>query len=308
MKNMKKLLIVLIASILFMPGVLAGSKYTVKFNKNGGTGTTSKVVCTVNKKCTLTSNSFKKTGYIFDGWNTKKDGSGKSYKDKSKVKNLVKKGTVTLYAQWKPIAYTIKFNGNGNNSGKTASLLCTYGSKCKLTKNNFVRDGYNFIGWNTKKDGSGISYNDKQKVKNLTNKNNKTIKLYAQWENVAQYIANNVDVKLTGFKNGASNNSYATIYISNDTDDVINISTYARANNYNLNYLQGTTEDGYACNLKSGYYVNITYYRATLWKYAWDDKYYDMYLDNESQGFLPIIYKGKYYHIIFDKNGTISVE
>ena len=55
------------------------------------------------KSYELTANKFKRKGYTFAGWNTKADGSGKSYKNKANIKNLTSKNgkTVTLYAQWK---------------------------------------------------------------------------------------------------------------------------------------------------------------------------------------------------------------
>jgi uncharacterized repeat protein (TIGR02543 family) len=56
-----------------------------------------------NNTYTLPTNTFIKNGYVFNGWNTKKDGSGTSYKDMAEVKDLVAQSgqTVTLYAQWK---------------------------------------------------------------------------------------------------------------------------------------------------------------------------------------------------------------
>ncbi len=59
-------------------------------------------------------------GYEFTGWNTKRDGSGTSYVDKATILNLadVDGSTVTLYAQWKTITYTINYQLNGGvNSG-----------------------------------------------------------------------------------------------------------------------------------------------------------------------------------------------
>ncbi|MBQ9828205.1 MAG: DUF4214 domain-containing protein, partial [Lachnospiraceae bacterium] len=77
--------------------------YTVKFAKNGGTGTMADLKCTYDAPKALTANAFKRTGYTFNGWNTRADGSGIAYKDKTSVKDLSSKngGTVTLYAQWK---------------------------------------------------------------------------------------------------------------------------------------------------------------------------------------------------------------
>ena len=61
-----------------------------------------------------------------------------------------------------------------------------------LTENNYTKEGYVFIGWNTKPDGSGVSFTDSAEIYNLSNvdwrdestwteKDNGTITLYAQW-------------------------------------------------------------------------------------------------------------------------------
>lgn len=61
-----------------------------------------------------------------------------------------------------------------------------------LTENNYTRVGYVFTGWNTKQDGSGVSFTDKEEIYNLsssdwndqstwTDTDRGTITLYAQW-------------------------------------------------------------------------------------------------------------------------------
>lgn len=81
------------------------NQYTIKFDGNGATG--GKMKNLKNRKYDtsykLTANAYKKTGYKFDSWNTKKNGKGKKYANKAKVKNLIAMNgkTVTLYAQWK---------------------------------------------------------------------------------------------------------------------------------------------------------------------------------------------------------------
>lgn len=45
----------------------------------------------------ITENSFTKAGWTFSGWNTKSDGTGAPYKDKTKITLTA---DVTLYAQW----------------------------------------------------------------------------------------------------------------------------------------------------------------------------------------------------------------
>ena len=153
-------------------------KYTIKFDGNGSTsGSMDKLK---NRKYgrtyTLTANAYKKKGYTFTGWNTKKDGSGKSYKNKAEIKNLTSKsgGTVTLYAQWKKTKYTItyKLNGGKNNSSNPDFYKITT-STIKLK--NPTRKGYKFAGW----------YSDKKCTKKVTqikkgSTGNKT--LYAKWK------------------------------------------------------------------------------------------------------------------------------
>ena len=61
-----------------------------------------------------------------------------------------------------------------------------------LTENNYTKEGYVFIGWNTKPDGSGVSFSDSAEIYNLSNvdwrdestwteTDNGTVTLYAQW-------------------------------------------------------------------------------------------------------------------------------
>ena len=79
------------------------NKYNVKFAANGGKGKISTLKnCEYDKAYTLPENTFTRNGYTFNGWNTKKNGTGESFKDVQEIKNLTSKNkkTVTLYAQW----------------------------------------------------------------------------------------------------------------------------------------------------------------------------------------------------------------
>lgn len=80
------------------------STYTIVFNGNGSTsGSMSNMSMTYDMEKNLTTNTFVKNDYSFQGWNTKSDGTGTSYSDGQSVNNLTSAngGTVTLYAQWK---------------------------------------------------------------------------------------------------------------------------------------------------------------------------------------------------------------
>lgn len=78
--------------------------------------------------------------------------------------------------------YTVKYVKNAKKAkGTTKSQKITYGMNGKLNTNKYKYAGYTFVGWNTKSNGKGMWYQDKSVVKNLINKNNATIILYAQW-------------------------------------------------------------------------------------------------------------------------------
>ena len=50
-----------------------------------------------------------------------------------------------------------------------------------LSPNEFIKEGYDFQGWNTKADGTGNAYSNAQAVMNLTELADENITLYAQW-------------------------------------------------------------------------------------------------------------------------------
>jgi uncharacterized repeat protein (TIGR02543 family) len=161
--------------------------YTIAYNANGGTGTMSSQGMTYDQASTLTANAFTRVGYTFSHWNTKQDNSGTTYANKASVSNLTttNNGTVTLYAQWTPITYTIAFNKNAEDAtGTTANVSIKYDETKSLTTNGFTRAGYTFSGWNTEANGSGTSYTNGQSVTNLTSTAGTTITLYAQWTGI----------------------------------------------------------------------------------------------------------------------------
>ena len=135
-----------------------------------------------------------KTGYHIDGTKAYRIGSKtgttisqaattdttalNAIRDKAASRNA----TVDLYANWIANTYTVNYDGNGATSGSTASSSHTYDVAKKLTKNGYERTDYHFIGWNTKANGKGDSFEDMQSVKNLTTKDGDVITLYAQWK------------------------------------------------------------------------------------------------------------------------------
>ena len=182
-------------AVVILKAVWKQGQYKVRFMANGGKGKMESQGFAYGKSKKLSKNQFTRKGYSFTGWNTKKDGKGKSYKNGQSVINLTSKndGVVTLYAMWKGNPYKVKYIGNGATSGKMEASQYVYGKKGKLRGNKFKRKGYTFVKWNTKKNGKGKSYKNGQSISNLTAKKNGVVTLYAIWKGnpyKVKYIGN----------------------------------------------------------------------------------------------------------------------
>lgn len=114
-----------------------------------------------------THNGIARDGYVFTGWD----------KDPSKPVE----GDTVYTAQYRPAVYKVRFDTNGG-TGTMADQSHTYDRKQALTANTFAREGYRFTGWNTRGDGKGKAFTDKQTVTNLLAHDGATGVLYAQWE------------------------------------------------------------------------------------------------------------------------------
>ena len=154
---------------------------SINYDPNGGTGTTDDTKGGQGDTTTLTPNGFSKECWLFDSWNTRKDGKGTKYTDKQAV---TLKGDITLYAQWKrdPAckADLVYDKNSPDATGETAGHTGWKGDQATIAANGFTNEGYTFQGWNTQADGKGMTY---QKGDKLTLPAGTTV-LYAQWKRI----------------------------------------------------------------------------------------------------------------------------
>ena len=152
--------------------------YTITTNANGGKGTPADAI-TAQRDATVIApaNTFTRSGYDFDGWNTIANGSGAVINPGS---TLTATADTVLYAQWvkKPDVqqYAVKFNGNGG-TGTVNAITGDENTTVKLPANGFTRDGYEFLGWGTSYEDSG-NYLQPGADYKLT----ADTTLYAQWK------------------------------------------------------------------------------------------------------------------------------
>lgn len=118
-----------------------------------------------------THNGIARDGYVFTGWD----------KDPSKPVE----GDTVYTARYRPAVYKVRFDANGG-TGTMADQSHTYDRKQALTANTFAREGYRFTGWNTRGNGKGKAFTDKQTVTNLLAHDGAVGVLYAQWERLPE--------------------------------------------------------------------------------------------------------------------------
>ena len=129
---------------------------SLTYDGNGATGgKTDPQNGVTDQKVNVRQNGFTRDGYVFAGWNTQPDGRGQAWAPNA-VWTL--HGTGVLYARWRGNQQRLNYHGNGNTGGNTESQDGRTGDVLDTRANGFTRDGYEFVEWNTRADGTGDHY------------------------------------------------------------------------------------------------------------------------------------------------------
>ena len=115
---------------------------------------------------------YSQTGYTHTGWSEREGGAPAQAEEIA--------GSVHLYALWRSNAYSVRFEGNGNDGGGMEAQNFTYDREEALAPNGFTKTGYTFAGWAGAADGDAI-YEDGAEVLNLTVEDGGIVTLYAVW-------------------------------------------------------------------------------------------------------------------------------
>ena len=145
----------------------ADRTYSVIYDLNGGQGgsapedTSSYLVGATLSVKALPSDIRAPAGKSFAGWNTRADGSGDTYQPGTRM--AMPSGGLSLYAKWADRTYSVTYDLNGGQGGSAPVDGNSYLGGATLSVRALPSDirapaGKIFVGWNTRADGSGDTY------------------------------------------------------------------------------------------------------------------------------------------------------
>lgn len=118
--------------------------YTITFDANGGSDSPNNITKWYNEDATIPIYVMWRSGYEFLGWGTSKTTTTVTYQP---GQSYTENKSITLYAIWKAISYTITFDANGGNNAP-ASMVIEANAEFDTTKiAKPTRTNYIFLGW-----------------------------------------------------------------------------------------------------------------------------------------------------------------
>ncbi|MDR1448801.1 MAG: DUF3372 domain-containing protein, partial [Propionibacteriaceae bacterium] len=186
----------------------APNSYEVSFDPgpDGADGTMKPVDVVYGATVHLPADEFTRSGYRFLGWTGLGD-DGKcvaaataDWADQGEWA-LPTAADQTLCAQWAPETYKVVYYGNPASAGSSQQDSVVFGAAYEVRSDigpaagpgdDFSRPGYDFAGWNTADDGTGVSYAPGQKFASWSFTSD--LVLFAQW----RPISYNLDFVIDG--------------------------------------------------------------------------------------------------------------
>lgn len=142
--------------------------YTIVFDGGPATGAMNNQTVLYNTPTDLTANGFVRLGYKFLGWAYTSGAEvsivdGGSITINESLADKIKDKTITLYAVWSQIEYTLELDTTDGDfvDEISSSVKGTYSGNFALpdAKAFKAREGYTFLGWSTSASGESVLYN-----------------------------------------------------------------------------------------------------------------------------------------------------
>ena len=177
-------------AIIVLYAVWQANTYSLSFDKQNGFGGTDSI--DVIFGCEIKNIQIPiRDGYVFGGYFDRVNGSGRLYINSEGFGTEIfdKAYDVVLFAYWIPMTNVMKFVGNGATSGTSDEIIVQTDAIVYMPECGYSRLGYEFIGWNTEADGSGIKYSVGEEYKVPVS--DEPLTFYAIWKaKIVQIIFN----------------------------------------------------------------------------------------------------------------------
>ena len=101
----------------------------------------------------------------------------------------------TYYAQYTEHNYNLVLKANGPKDTADITKTLKYSEIYHLSEDAFTYEGHVLTGWNTRKDGSGESYDANDDILNMSTEDGSKAILYAQWTLLSDYATVTFDTQ-----------------------------------------------------------------------------------------------------------------
>lgn len=209
--------------------------YIVSFNANTGTGTVPESQSAATGETITLPNptSLSKTGYTFNCWNTKANGTGTDYPVGSSY--TIGTANATLYAKWSANQYTATLNDNGGEGG-SGSVNVAYDASIP-TVTVPTKDGYQFTGYYDDPDNGTLYIKADGTSAKSWDKTSNAI-LYAHW-------GLPIEASSTGFEGPYDGQAHSiTLTVTEPVEGYTVMYRNGTSGNYNLTTLPTYTNAG----------------------------------------------------------------
>ena len=219
--------------------------YTINWNLDGGSSSVTLPECYTRLSSDYDLPEVSKDGYVFDGWYTGANGTGK------KVETIAhgSTGIKNLYANWIIKSFSVNFNTGGGST--VASVSTNYGNLPPRPETDPTHTDYAFDDWYTDSDYATVYDFETMPITETTT-------IYAHWVDTYAQVG--------GINYSTLERTCNAIKTASSTDDIsvvickaINASTElgkAATNGTIINAIKNTTAKTVALSLKDG--VSIT--------------------------------------------------
>lgn len=142
------------ANWLPMYAIWKENDYTITYDANGGDNAPAMQIKKKKVSATISEDIPTRAGYTFLGWATEANSEKVMFKSGDKYKE---DASLTLYAVWEPVQYTVTYNIDGNTN-KVGTQSVNSDEGVSATNYTPKKKGYTFVGWSTEKDGTKVNY------------------------------------------------------------------------------------------------------------------------------------------------------